>query len=125
MKSRKKTLLVLSLSLVCLASCGGGNGGEGSKTGESTSGSSTTSTVPSGKTIQVFNEKSRLIGTPKPDPNNPAQTLPPTEENIQIGKLPTYHHKNKGDVPYVSLAELGKALGDALPNVITKRRIHL
>ena len=119
MKSRKKTLLVLSLSLVCLASCGGGNGGEGSKTGESTSGSSATSTVPSGKTIQVFNEKSRLIGTPKPDPNNPAQTLPPTEENIQIGKLPTYHHKNKGDVPYVSLAELGKALGDALPNVIT------
>ena len=78
MKTRK-LLLVLPLSLVVLASCN--NGGAAS--------------------IKLFDADSRLIGTPKPDPLNPSQTLPMLEENILTGKLPTYHHKDKGDVPYV------------------------
>ena len=80
MKTRK-LLLVLPLSLVVLASCN--NGGAAS--------------------IKLFDANSRLIGTPKPDPNNPDQPLPMLEKNILIEKLPTYHHSKKGDVPYVEV----------------------
>lgn len=121
MNLKKKTLLVLSLALVALASCGGESSGQpGSSSQPSASQPSTSqqSSAPNGKTINLYRENSRLIGTPKPDPNNPSQMLPMTEANLQLGKLPTYRHKDKGDVPYVALPDLAKAIGDAFPNVL-------
>ena len=103
----KKTLLVLSLAFMTLSACGGG----GSSSEESKS-------IPPGATIQLFNGNSRLIGTPKPNPENPSQLLPATDANIQIGKLPTYRHKDKGEVPYVAVADFAKAIGEAFPNII-------
>ena len=118
----KKTLMVLSLAFMVLSACngGGGSSGEGSSSGASSEESKTSATsVDPSATITLFNGNSRLIGTPKADPLNPSQSLPPAEANVQTGKLPTYHHKDKGDVPYVALSDLGKALGSALPNVLT------
>ena len=96
----KKLLFIIPLAITSLVSCGGG--------GE-----------PSNETIKLYDANSRLIGTPKPDPLNPSQTLPMLEENILTGKLPTYHHKDKGDVPYVSVKDLASAVGSALQLVIT------
>ena len=93
-----KMLLVVSFAIVSLTSCSCGGNKD---------------------TITLFNADSKLIGTPKPDPNNPMQTLPMIEQNIYMGSLPTYHHKNKGDVPYVSVKDLAAAIGAALPSIIT------
>ncbi|MBR1847505.1 MAG: hypothetical protein IJ787_07315, partial [Bacilli bacterium] len=119
----KKTLLILSLTLLSLTACGNAGtsgGGESSGAGEgSKSTPAASSSLDPNLTIYGYNANSRIIGTPKPDPNNPAQILPHAEENLQFGNLPTYRHKDKGDVPYVSVSELAKAMGDALPNVLT------
>ena len=96
MKTRK-LLLVLPLSLVVLASCNNGGGSA---------------------SIKLFDANSRLIGTPKPDPNNPTQPLPMLEKNILIEKLPTYHHSKKGDVPYVEVSELAKAVDATLSTLV-------
>lgn len=69
--------------------------------------------------INLSDANSKLIGTPKEDPKNPNQTLPMVDGSVYVGDLPTYHHRNKGDVPYVSVSELAKALGQALPAIIT------
>ena len=111
--TNKKPLLALSLGLLSLAACGGG-GNPSSSGGDSQPGSG----IAPGATIQLYKADSRLIGTPKPDPKNPAQPLPMVKENILTGKLPTYHHKDKGDVPYVAVSDLAKAIGDALPVLV-------
>lgn len=116
--NNKKTLLILSLGLLSLSACNGGGSNSSAQNPSSGAASSAPSSTPSGATIQLFKADSRLIGAPKADPNNPAQILPPAEANIQTGKLPTYRHKDKGDVPYVALADLAKALGDAAPTII-------
>ena len=109
----KKTLLILSLTLLSLTACGGGE-----SSGASSSSAPASSSLDPSLTIHLFNADSRLIGTPKPDPLNPAQSLPMVEENILTGKLPTYRHKDKADVPYVSVKDLAKALGDAIPSIV-------
>ena len=96
----KRLLFVLPLILPALASC---NTAKPSETGP----------------IQLFDSNSRLIGTPKEDPERPGQTLPMLEKNILTGSLPTYHHKDKGDVPYVAVNELANAIKDALPLLVT------
>ena len=96
MKTRK-LLLVLPLSLVALVSCNNGD---------------------SSTSIKLFDANSRLIGTPKPDPNNPTQPLPMLEENILIEKLPTYHHSKKGDVPYVEVSEFARAVDATLSTLV-------
>ena len=96
MKTRK-LLLVLPLSLVALVSCNNGD---------------------SSTSIKLFDANSRLIGTPKPDPNNPSQPLPMLEKNILIEKLPTYHHSKKGDVPYVEVSEFARAVDATLSTLV-------
>ena len=113
MKNKSK-ILVLSFTLVSLCACGN----DVSSVLSGSSASTPASSAPSGKTIELFNNNSRLIGTPKPDPLNPAQYLPMAEANMLTGKLPTYRHKDKGDVPYVAVSDLAKAMGDALGNVV-------
>lgn len=140
---KAKTLLILSLSFITLSACGGGNTDTSSasqsgapqtsqRSSQQTSQeaskseasqeivvSETSAPIDWGdKTVALYNKDSRLIGTPRPDPLNPMQVLPMAEANIQIGKLPTYRHKDKGDVPYVSLSDLAKALGEALPTIL-------
>jgi hypothetical protein len=70
--------------------------------------------------ISLFKANSELIGTLKENPENPNIQLPAYVENIYASKLPTYHRKGKGDVPYVEVKEFANALGEALPNVINK-----
>lgn len=70
--------------------------------------------------ISLFKANSELIGTLKENPENPNIQLPAYVENIYSSKLPTYHRKGKGDVPYVEVKDFANALGEALPNVINK-----
>ena len=121
----KKILFVLPLSIAALVACGGSSqdskseatsSSQATSTSQATSsGQSSDSGVAPGETVSLVDPNSRLIGTPKPNPEAPGQTLPMKEQNILTGLLPTYHHKDKGDVAYVTVAGLAKAIDDAFP----------
>lgn len=68
--------------------------------------------------LTMFDDQSRLIGTPKIDPEHPTQALPETKENMLTAPLVTYHLKNKGDVPYVEAGQLISAINDTCKQVI-------
>lgn len=110
-----KLLLIIPL----LVSCGNN---PSTTTGEPTSNTGTTSTtsggVDDGKTIQLVNANSKLIGTPKADPIAPGQFMPMVDDNILMGNLPTYRHKDKGEVPYVEVGELASAMKTSFSAVL-------
>lgn len=91
---KKKTLLLLPLLLGVIPGCQGGD------------------------KITLFSDTSQLIGTPMPDKNNPNLPAPMLEEYIYKAPLKTYHHKDKGDVPYVEVGEFATAANTALVNIM-------
>ena len=98
-KYRVSSILVLTAACL-LGSCGGGSG--------------------SREELTTFNASSRLIGTPKVDPNNPSQPLPELKENILTAPLATYHLNNKGDIPYVEAGQFVSAINEAAQNLVVK-----
>ena len=112
----KKRAITLVLSTLFLVSCGTPSS-SGSQSA-SPSASSASQSSEQTEEILLVNGKSKLIGTPKMDPNNPVASLPELEENLLIGNLPTYHRKGKGAVPYVNLADIPGAFDVALSAVI-------
>ena len=128
-----KFILVTAASLL-LASCGGINVPVSSSSSEASSAPSSSSQSPSPsqsssasqaqsseqtEEILLVNENSKLIGTPKANPDNPTQALPELEENMLIAPLKTYHRKGKGAVPYVDLADLSTAINTSLSYLLT------
>lgn len=124
-----KRPILLMLTALFLASCGSPSSSESSgaasaSTPSSSQATSQSSTPTSSQTseqteeILLFNANSKLIGTPKMNPENPGVPLPELEENLLIGNLPTYHRKGKGMVPYVNLNDLPGAINAALPALI-------
>ena len=109
----KKRAITLVLSTLFLVSCG-----TPSSSGSQSASPSASQSSEQTEEILLVNGKSKLIGTPKMDPNNPVASLPELEENLLIGDLPTYRRKGKGAVPYVNLADIPGAFDVALSAVI-------
>ena len=118
----KKRPVLLMLSLLFLVSCEPASSSQQPSSQPSSSQpSSQPSTSQSSEQteeILLVNAKSKLIGTPKMNPDNPLVSLPELEENLLIADLPTYHRKGKGMVPYVNFNDLPGALNSALSTLI-------
>ena len=122
-----KRPILLMLTALFLVSCGEPASSQwtspsvppsSSQTSSQSEPSSSSQTSEQTEEILLFNRDSKLIGTPKMNPENPLVPLPELEENMLIASLPTYHRKGKGMVPYVNLADLPAALNLALGALI-------